>query len=170
MFSYLNGWKLWLGWGSSTSVTYVRRCSLGRVTATFEPWPLFGERCNFPELSRRTTGWQKPPPAMGFLDCFLTSAWPCFTHSFWHINTSSLVTEHMGLSFSNISHFQPEQINLTSVLFWPAYPFRGLVLIYYYTSICDVIVTKWNSKIGLALPFTNADQEKTECSTLEFLL
>ena len=48
-----------------------------------------------------------------------------------------------------------------SVLFWPACPFRGLVLVYYYTGICDVTVTKWNFKIGLVLPFKIAGQEKT---------
>ena len=54
---------------------------------------------------------------------------------------------------------------LHSVLFWPACPFRGLVLVYYYTGICDVTVTKWNFKLGLVLPFKNAGQEKTECTS-----
>ena len=39
-----------------------------------------------------------------------------------------------------------------------------IVLVYYYTGICDVTVTKWNFKIGLVLPFKNAGQEKTECT------
>ena len=50
------------------------------------------------------------------------------------------------------------------VLSRPASPFWGLVLVYYYTSICDVTVTTLNLQIGLVLPVKSADQEKTECT------
>ena len=53
-------------------------------------------------------------------------------------------------------------VDIHSVLFRPACPFRGLVLVYYYTGICDVTVTKWNLEIGLVLPFRGAGQGKTE--------
>ena len=43
---------------------------------------------------------------------------------------------------------------------------EAIVLVYYYTGICDVTVIKWNFKIGLVLPFKNAGQEKTECSVV----
>ena len=47
-----------------------------------------------------------------------------------------------------------------SVLFRPASPFWGLVLVYYYTGICDVTVTKWNLRIGLVLPFKGCRSRK----------
>ena len=47
-----------------------------------------------------------------------------------------------------------------SVLFRPASPYWGLVLVYYYTGICDVTVTKWNFQIGLVLPFKGCRSRK----------
>ena len=42
--------------------------------------------------------------------------------------------------------------------------FQGLVLVYYFTSICDVTVTKWNFQTGQDLPFKGAGQEQTACT------
>ena len=41
-----------------------------------------------------------------------------------------------------------------------------LVLVYYYTGVYDVTVTKWNFQIGLDLPFKGCRSRKTACKAV----